>query len=197
MFDKLSHEIRQQILDDPIRRMPGWTVALLDPVTGHLPRREIDIEGARLYARAIAGAGAPGVLFAASTGWGHVRTTDEHIKTLEVGGATDLGHTIKQALIRIEDPVEFNIDLISKLKGWGYGVVWTRRGSNLSPDASDEAVAENLLEVVEAAASIEMPIGIYSITTVDGAPFSVSAASALLKRIGKDKAKYIVGVNRS
>jgi dihydrodipicolinate synthase/N-acetylneuraminate lyase len=187
-------QLRQQIEDDPIKYMPAWTVALLDPTKGLLPRRSIDEEGTLKYAHAIAEAGAPGVLFAASTGWGHVRDLVEHRETLRVGGSVDLGYTIKQALLRIEDPLDYNIELINDLKDWGYGVVWTRRGSNLPPDAEDGEVVENLLPLADAAISVGLPMGIYSITTVDGAPLKVTAARLLLDQLGTEGSKNIVGV---
>jgi hypothetical protein len=123
-----------------------------------------------------------------------VRTLEEHRETLEVGGAIDLGHTIKQALLRIEDPLDYNMDLMAELKAWDYGVVWTRRGSNLPPEADDELVVENLLPLAREAARIGMPLGIYSITTVDGAPLKVSAGKLLLERLGNEQARHIVAV---
>ena len=187
-------EIRKAVLSDPIRHMPPWTVALLDPTTGDLPRRRLDRAGLERYTQAISDAGAPGVLVSSSTGWGHVRTFDEHREVLKAVGRIPLEGTVKQALLRIEDPVSDNVRLIQELHGWGYGVLWTRRGRNLSPGASDREVAEHLLPLARAAVENQMPLGIYSISTVDGAPFRASAARSLLERLGPQDSKIVVAV---
>ncbi len=194
MFNNAAQQIREMIVSDPVRNMPSWTVALFDPTTGDLPRRKLDIEGTVRYARAISNAGAPGVLVAASTGWGHKRNLDEHRETLEVYGKAELGSTIKQALIRIEDPVEFNRELIGDLKKWGYSVVWTRRGSVVKPAADDREVARNILPLAEASAEAGLPMGIYSVSTIDGAPLKASAAAILLDYLGDEASRYIVAV---
>jgi dihydrodipicolinate synthase/N-acetylneuraminate lyase len=194
MNSKYNLQIVDQIVSDPVRYMPTWTVALFDPTTGDLPRRKLDVEGAIKYARAISHAGAPGVLVAASTGWGHKRNLEEHRETLEVYGKADLGSTIKQALIRIEDPIEFNIELINDLKKWGYSVIWTRRGTDVKPAADDREIARHLLPLAEASAEAGLPMGIYSVSTIDGAPLKASAASILLDYLGEEASRYIVGV---
>jgi dihydrodipicolinate synthase/N-acetylneuraminate lyase len=190
----VSEELRKALIEDPIRRMPAWTVALLDPTLGQLPRRQLDHEATRLYAEAIAHQGAPGVLFASSTGWGHVRTFAEHWATLETGGQTQLGKTVKQALLRNEDPVNDNHRLIAALKQWGYDMVWMRRGRLLPADADDEAVAEHLLPTALVVVDAQMPLGLYSISSVDGAPLTVSAARLLLQKLGRKRNPYIVAV---
>ncbi len=184
----------EKIVSDPVKYMPTWTVALFDPTTGELPRRRIDVEGTKQYARAIANAGAPGVLVAASTGWGHKRNLEEHWKTLEIFGQADLGSTIKQALIRIEDPIDFNIELIGELKKWGYSVVWTRRGTNIKPAADDREVARHLFPLAKASAEAAIPMGIYSVSTIDGAPLKASAAAILLDHLGEKASRYLVAV---
>jgi dihydrodipicolinate synthase/N-acetylneuraminate lyase len=189
-----SEEIRKAILSDPIRAMPPWTVALFDPTTGDLPRRTLDRTGLELYSRAIVQAGAPGVLVSSSTGWGHVRTFEEHRETLKTVGRTVLEGTVKQALLRIEDPLIDNIRLIRELKDWDYGILWTRRGRNLPPEATDREVAEHLLPLAREAAENEMPMGVYSISTVDGAPLRASAARSLVERLGPQDAKILVAV---
>jgi len=184
----------KSIITHPVEMVPSWTVALFDPTTGELPRRNIDEEKSKLYMQAIAKAGAPGVLLAASTGWGHARNFAEHRHTLAVGGEAALGSCIKQALIRIEDPLEDNKKLIQELKQWGYGMVWTRRGSNLPIGASDELVTEHMLPLVKAAIEAEMPVGIYSISTVDGAPLTASAAKLLLSKLSTTEAQFLVAI---
>lgn len=184
----------KSIITHPVEMVPSWTVALFDPTTGDLPRRKLDEDKSKLYMQAIAKAGAPGVLLAASTGWGHARNFVEHRHTLAVGGEAELGPCIKQALIRIEDPLEENKKLIQELKDWGYGMVWTRRGSNLPVGASDEIVTEHMLPLVKSAIEAEMPIGIYSISTVDGAPLTASAAKLLLSKLSAAEAQFLVAI---
>jgi dihydrodipicolinate synthase/N-acetylneuraminate lyase len=184
----------EQIVADPVKYMPSWTVALFDPTTGDLPRRNLDVEGTLRYAKAISDAGAPGILVAASTGWGHRRNLEEHRETLEVYGKADIGSTIKQALIRIEDPIEFNIELIDDLKKWGYSVVWTRRGTDTKPAADDREVARHILPLAQASVEAGLPMGIYSVSTIDGAPLKASAARILLDYLGDKASRYIVAV---
>jgi dihydrodipicolinate synthase/N-acetylneuraminate lyase len=190
----VSIEIRRALLEDPLRNMPAWTVALLDPTTGDLPRRKIDEPATRHYVEAIAHAGAPGVLWASSTGWGHKRTLSEIMQWLEIGSRVQLGKTNSQALLRIEDSLDENRTLLQALQNWNYAMVWTRRGSTLAADAGDEAVADAMLPLIELAIKHDMPIGLYSISTVDGAPLTVEAARLILQKLGKKHAQYVVAV---
>jgi dihydrodipicolinate synthase/N-acetylneuraminate lyase len=190
----MSEEIRKALVQDPIHHMPAWTVALLDPTMGELPRRRMDELATRHYAEAIAHLGAPGVLFAASTGWGHVRSFHEHWHTLQVGGQAQLGKSIRQALLRNEDTLEENGRLIHALKEWGYAMVWTRRGASLPVDAGDEQVADHLLALAKLAVSEEMPLGLYSISSVDGAPLTATAARLLLERLGRKHSSWVVAI---
>lgn len=188
------NSIIKSIINHPVENVPAWTVALFDPTTGELPRRKLDEQKSKDYLKAIAQAGAPGVLLAASTGWGHARNFSEHRHTLAVAGEVSLHNCVKQALIRIEDPLEDNIKLINELKSWNYGMVWTRRGSNLPVGASDEIVTEHMLPLVKAAIAAEMPVGIYSISTVDGAPLTASAAKLLLSKLSPAEAQFLVAI---
>ncbi|MFW5759740.1 MAG: hypothetical protein ACOCXH_02025 [Cyclobacteriaceae bacterium] len=188
------NSIIKSIINHPVENVPAWTVALFDPTTGDLPRRELDEQKTKDYMQAIAQAGAPGVLLAASTGWGHARDFAEHRHTLAVAGEVPLNNCIKQALIRIEDPLEDNINLINDLKSWEYGMVWTRRGSDLPIGASDEIVTEHMLPLVKASIAAEMPIGLYSISTVDGAPLTASAAKMLLNKLSPAEAQFLVAI---
>lgn len=188
------NSINKSIINHPVENVPAWTVALFDPTTGDLPRRKLDEQKSKDYLQAIAKAGAPGVLLAASTGWGHARNFAEHRHTLAVAGELAMENCIKQALIRIEDPLDDNIALINDLKKWGYGIVWTRRGSNLPVGASDEIVTEHMLPLVKAAIEAEMPVGIYSISTVDGAPLTASAAKMLINKLSPAEAQFIVAI---
>jgi hypothetical protein len=141
---------REKIISDPIKNVPAWTVAAFDPTTGELPRRQLDKKGIRIYLQALARVGAPGVLLASSTGWGHARTWEEHVETLIACGQIQLQQCIKQALLRIEDPLDKNIELLGKLRSMDYGIIWTRKGSMLPPEAPDEKVAQQMLPLVKA-----------------------------------------------
>jgi len=185
--------LRNQLVEAPLQHVPAWTVAAFDVNKGDLPRRKLDAKGMELYLKALANAGAPGVLLAASTGWGHARNFEEHQETLLQGGKMDLGTCVKQALLRIEDPLDKNKQLLVQLAQLDYGIVWTRRGSILPPTASDEEVAQNMLPLVSAAIDADLPVGIYSISTVDGAPLTPGAAAILLKMLG-EKAKQVVAI---
>lgn len=187
-------EVRKRLINNPVHNVPAWTVALLDPTKGNLPRRQVDAEGTIRYSEAIAREGAAGVLYAASTGWGHVRTKEEHRRTLEIGGQAALNETVKQALLRIEDPIDFNRRLIHDTAVWGYGIVWTRRGTHLPKNASDRDVAGALFPFARAAVDHEMPFGVYSISTVDGAPLRASSAALLIKQLGKEASKFLVAI---
>ncbi len=190
----MTLEIRRALMEDPLRNMPAWTVALLDPTMGNLPRRRLDDLATRHYAEAIAHAGAPGVLWASSTGWGHKRTFGEIVHWLEIGSQVQLGKTISQALLRIEDPLADNRLLLQAMRDWNYAMVWTRRGSTLPADASDAAVADYIMPLIELAVEHEMPIGLYSISTVDGAPLTVDVGRLLLQKLGKKHSHYLVAV---
>lgn len=189
-----TQALRDQLISDPINNVPAWTVAALDPTTGNLPRRQLDESGLLHYLQALEKAVAQGVLLAASTGWGHVRTFEEHQHTLLAGGKVPLENCVKQALIRIEDPLEQNISLLRELKNLDYGIVWTRRGSLLPPDADDQAVAQSMLPLVKAATEMGFPVGLYSISTVDQARLRVEAVKILMDQLGEGLSQHIVAI---
>jgi len=187
------NEIRRKLISDPIHTVPAWTVAAFDPTEGDLPRRNLHVARMGQYLNRLAEAGAKGVLLAASTGWGHARNFEEHRETLLKAGKIELDGCLKQALFRIEDPLDQNQALLKEVAELDYGIVWTRRGSELPETASDDEVAEHMLPLVKAAAEQGLPVGIYSISTVDGAPLTVGASKALLQKLG-DLAKMVVAV---
>jgi dihydrodipicolinate synthase/N-acetylneuraminate lyase len=51
-----------------------------------------------------------------------------------------------------------------------------------------------MLPLIELAIKQEMPIGLYSISTVDGAPLTVNTARLILQKLGKKHAHYVVAV---
>ena len=67
----------QDILNDPQANYPFSTVACFDATTGELPRRQLDRQRNRVFLERLAAAGADGLLIAASTGQGHLRTSSE------------------------------------------------------------------------------------------------------------------------
>ena len=88
---------------DPIVHYPAATVACFDPTMGGLPRRGLDEERTIAYLERLAGAGAPALLIAASTGHGHLRTVEELEQWFRVAARAELGSTILTALLRPED----------------------------------------------------------------------------------------------
>ncbi|MEM9674966.1 MAG: hypothetical protein ACFB15_17890 [Cyclobacteriaceae bacterium] len=189
-----TQALRESMIANPLQHVPAWTVAAFDPTEGDLPRRSLDQKGLQHYLTALSEAGAPGVLLAASTGWGHARTFEEHQATLIAAGNLPLPNCIKQSLLRIEDPLKDNVSLLRKLQQLDYGIVWTRRGSQLLPKASDEEVADYMLPLVREATQMNLPVGIYSISTVDKAPLKVGAAKLLLQKLGDELARRVVAV---
>jgi len=189
-----TQALREQLISDPVSNVPAWTVAAFDPTIGDLPRRQMDEAGMQRYLQSLEKAGAQGVLLAASTGWGHARTFEEHEHTLMAAGKVSLENCVKQALLRMEDPLEQNISLLQKLKNLDYGIVWTRRGSLLPPDAADQTVAQSTLPLVEAATELGLPVGLYSISTVDQVPLRVEAVKILMEQLGENLSQRIVAI---
>src|SRR5215207_9194222 len=95
-----------ELLRDPVGSYPAATVACFDPTTGDLPRRELDMPRTKRFLEALAAAGAPAVLIAASTGHGHVRTVAELEEWFRVAAEATLRGTMLSALLRPEDGAE-------------------------------------------------------------------------------------------
>ena len=172
-----------QLLRDPIAHYPAATVACFDATSGSLPRRSLDPDKNVRFLEALARAGAPAVLIAASTGHGHLRTIDELREWYRSAAQADLGGTLRMALLRPEDGAEANARLLDELAELGFAVVFVRPAL-LPPRSSDEQIAENVRPIVVEAARRELPIGIYSIPDVSGVPLSAQAAVRLVEGKG-------------
>src|SRR4051794_12883800 len=95
-----------ELLRDSIGSYPAATVACFDPTSGDLPRRKLDVPRTTRFLEALAAAGAPAVLIAASTGHGHLRTVAELEEWFRIAAAAKLGRTMLSALLRPEDGAE-------------------------------------------------------------------------------------------
>ena len=175
-----------ELLRDPIGRYPSATVACFDATAGELPRRRLDEPRNIQFLERLAAVGAPAVLIAASTGHGHVRTVEELRQWFQVAARANLRRTVKMALLRPEDGLEANLELLAELRGLGYPVVFFRPGNDLPRDASDEAVAASLAPLVREAARLELAVGIYSIPDVSGVRLTADAAARLVAGPGGD-----------
>lgn len=176
--------ITAEILADPIAHYPTATVAAFDPTSGNLPRRKLDAHATRAYLERLAEAGAPAVLIAASTGHGHLRTTEELAEWFTVAAEAHLGSMVKMALLRPEDGLVANERLLDLLQAQDYAVVFVRPGTDLWPHASAAEVAANMQPIVIAAAARGLPVGVYSIPDVSDLPLSPEATAILVAGLG-------------
>lgn len=176
-----------QLLSDPLSHYPLATVACFDPTTGELPRRRLDHARLTQFLEKLAEAGAPAVLIAASTGHGHLRTVDELAEWFVAAAAARLPNCLKTALLRPEDGEEANTRLVQVLAENDYRVVYLRPGTNLSKDASDDAVAANMQPLVRQIAAAGLAVGLYSIPDVSGVPMSPEAAAKLIAGPGGER----------
>lgn len=172
------------LLSDSIANYPASTVACFDPTTGDLPRRRLDHQKTIRFLESLSAAGADAVLIAASTGHGHLRTVDELSEWFAVAAEANLPTTMKMALLRPEDSEADNRRLIGELKDLAYDVVFVRPGVGLSADANDDDVVANMLPLISWAAEAGLPLGVYSISDVSGAPLTANATAALLNAPG-------------
>src|SRR5687768_3522619 len=99
----MSAPLIQKLLADPIANYPSATVACFDPTEGELPRRELDAQRTIAYLERLATVGAPALLIAASTGHGHLRTSQELKHWYRVAAWGQLASVILSALLRPED----------------------------------------------------------------------------------------------
>lgn len=175
-----------QILEQPVRYFPRVTVACFDPTTGALPRRALDPARTIAFLERLAASGAPAVLIAASTGQGHLRTVEELDIWLTAAAQAKTGALTKMALLRPEDGQAANEHLLSRLQTLGYPVVFFRPGTNLSRDASDQDVVENLQPLIAAAARRGLAVGVYSIPDVSGVRLTANATAQLIAGPGGD-----------
>jgi dihydrodipicolinate synthase/N-acetylneuraminate lyase len=172
---------REAILRDPVGQYPTATVACFDPTCGDLPRRKLDAPRTIAFLEKLAAAGAEALLIGASTGQGHLRTVQELKEWFLVAAAARRGNAMLVALLRPEDGPQANRDLARLLADSGYDVAFVRPGRDLSPNADDTAVAENMRPAVEAAAEAGLAVGLYSIPDVSGMPLRPAAAIKLVQ----------------
>ncbi len=173
----------KELLNDPVGSYPAATVACFDPVTGDLPRRQLDDDRCVAFLNALATAGAEAVLIAASTGHGHLRTVAELEHWLAVAARAD-DKLVRMALLRPEDGAEANERLTKLCADLGYGVIFVRPGTDLAAGATQEQIAANMRPVVAASAAAGLATGLYSIPDVSGVPLPPGAAELLLKGEG-------------
>jgi len=172
---------------DPIGNYPSATVACFDATGGDLPRRTLDAERMVGFFERLARLGAPAVLIAASTGHGHLRTVDELRQWFGVAARAQLGRTVRSALLRPEDGIDANRNLLDALRDWNYPIVFVRPGRDLPTAASDEQVAANVGGVVSAAAERGFAVGVYSIPDVSGVRLTATATAMLIGAPGGDR----------
>jgi dihydrodipicolinate synthase/N-acetylneuraminate lyase len=172
---------REMLLRDPVGHFPAATVACFDPTCGELPRRKLDAVRTVAFLEKLAAAGAPALLIGASTGQGHLRTTDELKEWFQVAAGAQRGNAMLVALLRPEDGPQANRAVARLLAEIGYDVAFVRPGRDLSPTADDETIAENMRPAVEAAAEAGLLVGLYSIPDVSGVPLRPAAACRLVQ----------------
>jgi len=177
----------EELIRDPIENYPSATVACFDATTGDLPRRRLDASRNVAYLERLSRAGTPAVLIGASTGQGHLRTPEELREWFEVAARANIGETLRIALLRPEDGDEVNQGLLDALANLDYTAVFVRPGTNLSKDAGDEQVFENMRPLVQGAADRGFAVGLYSISDVSGLPLAPSAAARLVDGPGGDR----------
>lgn len=179
------------LLADPVGCYPAATVACFDPTTGELPRRKLDVPRTKRFLEALAAAGAPAVLIAASTGHGHVRTVAELEEWFRVAAEAKLGGTMLSALLRPEDGAEANARLVNLLAALKYPVIFIRPGTDLPKNATSQLIADNMRPLVELAAAKGLAVGLYSIPDVSGVPMPPDAAAELVQ---EPEGKNIVAI---
>lgn len=180
----MTAPIANELLRDPIGSYPAATVACFDPTTGDLPRRKLDVPRTKRFLEALAAAGAPAVLIAASTGHGHLRTVAELEEWFQVAAQAKLGGTMLSALLRPEDGAEGNAHLVNLLAELKYPVIFIRPGTDLSKNATAQAIAQHMRPLVELAAAKGLAVGLYSIPDVSGVPMPPDAAAELVRGAG-------------
>jgi dihydrodipicolinate synthase/N-acetylneuraminate lyase len=165
---------------------PLATVACFDPTQGELPRRRLDAHRLHQFLQRLARAGAQAVLIGASTGQGHLRTVDELSQFFQAAAEVDLAGVSRMALLRPEDGLSTNEQMLHELKQLGYEVAFLRPGTDLQPNATDQQVAESLQPLVIRAGQLGLPLGLYSISDVSGLPLTAPCAAMLVDAPGGD-----------
>jgi len=165
---------------------PPATVACFDPTHGHLPRRKLDHERLQQFLQKLDSAGAESVLIAASTGQGHLRTVDELREFFDVAAKVSPPTLQRMGLLRPEDGVDINCELLQLLKQLDYAFAFLRPGSNLGTACSDSDIVEQLQPLVERASELQLPVGLYSISDVSGVPLTARVVKRLVDGPGGD-----------
>lgn len=166
---------------------PPYTVACFDPTQGELPRRRLDPHRTQAYLERLAAEGPVGLLIAASTGQGHLRTPQELLEWFRVAGEVDLPGATKMGLLRPEDPLSAIESMVQVLADHHYAVAYVRPGTNLFPQATPSQVAQNMAPIVAIAAAAGLAIGVYSIPDVSGVKLVPDAVDQLLQGPGGER----------
>lgn len=170
----------QEILENPRVAYPQATVACFDPTCGELPRRQLDHERLVQFLRRLEEAGAEAVLIGASTGQGHLRSPKELNEWFDAASAAGLQQTILMGLLRPEDGESELDKQVETMAAAGYAVGFVRPGSDLSPFASDQEIADNLMPAVRALSNAGLAVGLYSIPDVSGLALTIPAVELIL-----------------
>jgi dihydrodipicolinate synthase/N-acetylneuraminate lyase len=177
----------QQLVSDPIGCCPAATVACFDPTSGDLPRRRLDPARTVQLLERLADRGAAGLLIAASTGHGHIRTTAELEEWLRCAAEASVGNAVRMALLRPEDGSAANQRLVQLLAELHYPVVFVRPGTDLPRGAHADLVLANLQPLIASAAAAGLAVGVYSIPDVSGVPLRADVAARLVASPGGDR----------
>lgn len=159
---------------------PQSTVACFDATTGELPRRKLDTALNNRFLEKLAEAGAEALLIAASTGHGHLRTVEELNDWFLSTNDAAIDSVVKMALLRPEDGMSANSKLAKTLAESSFDVGFVRPGNDLSPEATDREVADNMLPSIKAIADEGLAVGVYSIPDVSGLPLRPDAVAMIL-----------------
>ncbi|HBV62452.1 MAG TPA: hypothetical protein DEF45_05460 [Rhodopirellula sp.] len=131
-------------------------------------------------------AGAESVLIAASTGQGHLRTVDELREFFDVAAKVSPPILQRMGLLRPEDGVDTNFELLQLLKQLDYAVAFLRPGSNLESACSDHDIVEQLQPLVKRASELQLAVGLYSISDVSGVSLTAQVVQRLVDGPGGD-----------
>ena len=162
---------------------PSATVALFDPTMGELPRRTLDVKKLEKFVTELANAGATSLLIGSSTGQGHLRNPSELESMFREAAAVKPAGLTLMGLLRPEDGIDTNRRLLLLLKELEYSVAYLRPGTDQS-ESDDNAIVANLSPLVIFAYDCGMPVGLYSISDVSGAPLTANAAAKLVSGPG-------------
>lgn len=180
----------ESIIEDPIANYPRATVACFDPTLGDLPRRQLDAPRMIEFLSRLDEAGADGLLIGASTGQGHLRTSDELGDWFAAANAADV-QAVLMGLLRPEDGPN-NVQRHARiLADSNYKVGFVRPGNDVSATADAKQIADNMLPAVRAIANVGLAVGLYSIPDVSGFAMPVDSVAHLL---GSEVGERIVAV---